>query len=316
MGGEDDAVGAGHPLQQHGDQIGGFGGRGIAHGVGDVDRGGAGLDGDLHHAAQVVMLGPRRIHRRPLHIVAQVAGMGHGVVDALGHLVHVQVGDGAVQRRGADEGVDARAAGMFHRLPAAVDVLEIRPGQAADRGVLRPFRNLADGGEIAVEAMGKPASMMSTPISSRSWAISSFSSWVMVAPGDCSPSRSVVSKMTTRGCWSVCAMGNVLDVLAVLVRFGRCSPPSGRAHGHAQRRLRRRRPRGSTRAICPAWLAAMICGPLLMDFRYTMRGGDEKCFLARPAPSPWPAGWPHGLLLCKISWGVRGVSPPAGRPKG
>jgi hypothetical protein len=48
------------------------------------------------------------------------------------------------------------------------------------------------------EAMGKPASMMSTPISSRRCAISSFSSWLMVAPGDCSPSRSVVSKIRTR----------------------------------------------------------------------------------------------------------------------
>ena len=47
-------------------------------------------------------------------------------------------------------------------------------------------------------AMGKPASMMSTPISSSSSATSSFSSKVMVAPGHCSPSRKVVSKMTTR----------------------------------------------------------------------------------------------------------------------
>ena len=48
------------------------------------------------------------------------------------------------------------------------------------------------------EAIGKPASMMSTPIVSSSSATSSFSSWVMVAPGHCSPSRKVVSKMTTR----------------------------------------------------------------------------------------------------------------------
>ncbi len=47
------------------------------------------------------------------------------------------------------------------------------------------------------EAIGKPASMMSTPISSSSAAICSFSSSVIVAPGDCSPSRSVVSKMST-----------------------------------------------------------------------------------------------------------------------
>ena len=50
------------------------------------------------------------------------------------------------------------------------------------------------------EATGKPASMMSTPMASSSSATSSFSSWVMVAPGDCSPSRKVVSKMTTRSC--------------------------------------------------------------------------------------------------------------------
>src|SRR5215469_13067181 len=48
------------------------------------------------------------------------------------------------------------------------------------------------------EAIGKPASMMSTPIWSSNSATSSFSSCVMVAPGHCSPSRSVVSKMTTR----------------------------------------------------------------------------------------------------------------------
>ncbi len=48
------------------------------------------------------------------------------------------------------------------------------------------------------EATGKPASITSTPISSRILASSSFSSSDMEAPGDCSPSRMVVSKMTTR----------------------------------------------------------------------------------------------------------------------
>lgn len=47
------------------------------------------------------------------------------------------------------------------------------------------------------EAMGNPASMMSTPSLARLRAISSFSSEVRVAPGDCSPSRRVVSKMRT-----------------------------------------------------------------------------------------------------------------------
>ena len=47
------------------------------------------------------------------------------------------------------------------------------------------------------EAMGKPASMTSTPMSSSTLAMRSFSSRFMDAPGDCSPSRKVVSKMMT-----------------------------------------------------------------------------------------------------------------------
>src|SRR5215472_3117583 len=48
------------------------------------------------------------------------------------------------------------------------------------------------------EAIGNPASITSTPMVSSSSATSSFSSCVMVAPGHCSPSRNVVSKMRTR----------------------------------------------------------------------------------------------------------------------
>jgi hypothetical protein len=62
--------------------------------------------------------------------------------------------------------------------------------------------------EVAVGAGGKPASMTST-FSRSSWrAMRSFSSLVMEAPGDCSPSRSVVSKMISWSamrisCWAV-----------------------------------------------------------------------------------------------------------------
>jgi hypothetical protein len=48
------------------------------------------------------------------------------------------------------------------------------------------------------EEMGKPASITSTPISSSTWAISTFSLTLRAAPGDCSPSRRVVSRMITR----------------------------------------------------------------------------------------------------------------------
>src|SRR6185437_146069 len=48
------------------------------------------------------------------------------------------------------------------------------------------------------EAAGKPASITSTPSSVSARATRSFSGCVMLQPGDCSPSRSVVSKISTR----------------------------------------------------------------------------------------------------------------------
>ncbi len=108
------------------------------------------------------------------------------------------------------------------------------------------------------EAIGKPASMMSTPMSSRKSATSSFSSKVMVAPGHCSPSRRVVSKMKTRsvlavvvcvgsaavGCWD---MGVFLESCrarrgAGVNQFGwlDCTPLSARPGMPERKRLRGR----------------------------------------------------------------------------
>jgi hypothetical protein len=97
VGGEDDRVGARNTFQQHLDDLGAFHRVGVADGVGDVDRGGPGLDRDFDYAAEVVVFGPRRVHRRPLDVVAEVAGVGHRLVDPLRHLVHVEVRDRAVQ---------------------------------------------------------------------------------------------------------------------------------------------------------------------------------------------------------------------------
>src|SRR5208283_5285386 len=47
---------------------------------------------------------------------------------------------------------------------------------------------------------------MSTPSSASLWAMRSFSGTFMLQPGDCSPSRNVVSKMKTRFLSSVWAM--------------------------------------------------------------------------------------------------------------
>src|ERR1700678_3881247 len=67
--------------------------------------------------------------------------------------------------------------------------------------------------------MGKPASRISTPSSTSFAAMRSFSGTVMLQPGDCSPSRSVVSKIQTRlfivGGYSIAIVG----VSGGLVKF-------------------------------------------------------------------------------------------------
>ena len=65
----------------------------------------------------------------------------------------------------------------------------------AMRGPLTSVAIALTASKSSGEAIGKPASMMSTR-SLASWcAISSFSALFKVAPGACSPSRSVVSKI-------------------------------------------------------------------------------------------------------------------------
>jgi len=148
MSGKDDLVRAGDIFQELADQIGAFARRGIADGIGDVDRGRPRLDRDFDDTVEVIKLGPRGVHRRPLHIVAQVARVGHRFVDVLGHFVHREVRNGAVQRRGADKCVDAGLGRVFDRLVATIDVAELGAGQPADDRVLRQLRDFADGGKI------------------------------------------------------------------------------------------------------------------------------------------------------------------------
>lgn len=59
------------------------------------------------------------------------------------------------------------------------------------------------------EAIGKPASQMSTPSRASCLPISTFSSAVSVAPGDCSPSRSVVSNIQSFSLTSTAAAAAV-----------------------------------------------------------------------------------------------------------
>ena len=106
---------------------------------------------------------------------------------------------------GGDEGVDARPLGVPHRVPGRVDVLLGGPRQPADDRALHLPRDRLHGLEVAGRGDRKPASITSTPSRASWWAISSFSCLFSDMPGDCSPSRSVVSKIRTRfarvPCW-------------------------------------------------------------------------------------------------------------------
>ena len=103
-------VGARHPLEDHADQARELVGRGIADRIGNIDRGGAGLDRGLDAAAEEIKLGAGRVHRRPFDIVGIVPRARDRGGDPLQHLLlvdaHLIL---AMQRRGADEGVDAAA---------------------------------------------------------------------------------------------------------------------------------------------------------------------------------------------------------------
>src|SRR5579875_3341622 len=77
--------------------------------------------------------------------------------------------------------------------------------------------------DSAAELTGNPASITSTPRRASWRAISSFSGSVRLTPGDCSPSRSVVSKMATR-----------------LGSMGLAPPVVGPGSGPGSPRLRRR----------------------------------------------------------------------------
>jgi hypothetical protein len=102
-----------------------------------------------------------------------------------------------VDRAGGDEGVDAAGRGRLDGLAGAADVVLVGARQRADGGFLDA---LGDAQWMASkspgEAAAKPASMTSTRMRSSWRATRSFSSLVMEAPGLCSPSRKVVSKIT------------------------------------------------------------------------------------------------------------------------
>src|SRR4029077_1867771 len=147
------------------------------------------------------------------------------------------------------------------------------------------------------EAAGNPASMTSTPSSASARATRSFSGWVMLQPGDCSPSRSVVSKISTRSGLEIIVLascgvphgGGALGAGALerlsLGRLGRESPGrSALAHpsGDAARLLEPRHARAQ-RGAHPLDLPVDVLGEELLVIRPAL------LVLADPLPCEAPA---------------------------
>src|SRR5579885_1889873 len=92
--------------------------------------------------------------------------------------------------RGRRAGFNARAASSTSALLARASAATLAHGNSrliAATASASPW-----------EAIGNPASKISTPVSISFDAIRIFSATVIEQPGDCSPSRKVVSKMYTR----------------------------------------------------------------------------------------------------------------------
>ena len=187
-----------HALAERADDVAHVGGRGVADGVGDVDRGGAGVDGRLDHLAEEVGLGAGGVLGRELDVGAVAGGPAHarhGLLDdlLLGHLQLELAMDGA----GGQEDVDPRPLGVLDGLPGPVDVVLAAAGQAADD---RPADVL---GDLAARPRSRRARRWGSRPRSRPrpgrpgpGRPPSSPARFMLAPGDCSPSRSVVSKIT------------------------------------------------------------------------------------------------------------------------
>ena len=124
VGGEDDVFNAGDAVEDHAEHGGVLLREAVADGVGEVERGGAGLDGDLADLDEEVGVGAGGVFGGELDVV----GVGAGEGDHLGDLVDgLLAGDlelgGEVEVGGGEEGVDALLVGGLDGLGSGFDVL-------------------------------------------------------------------------------------------------------------------------------------------------------------------------------------------------
>ena len=195
---DDGLIDVGYPVEQGLDDAGELGRYCVAHGVGDIDGASTGLDGGLHHAAQVVYRGAARILAGELHVVGVAAGMLDGVdpISSTSSKLFFSLLSTWMEE------VEMKVWMRRLRRPAGfaggVDVLGQGAGESTDPALLDVAGDGLHRLKVAGEETGNPTSMTSTPSRSSAWAICSFSLTVKLAARACSPSRRVVSNMMTR----------------------------------------------------------------------------------------------------------------------
>ncbi len=164
VGGENDIRSSRNLGEQHAESGSVLFGRGVADGVGDVDRGGTGLDGNADDLDEEVGIGAGGVFGGEFDVVGESAGEADGfggLVERLG-AGDLELGF-EMQVGGGEEGVDA---GLFGRLDGAggsFDVLTLTAGKRGDAGTANLAGDLADRVGVSWLAIAKPASMTSTP---------------------------------------------------------------------------------------------------------------------------------------------------------
>ena len=122
--------------------------------------------------------------------------MRYGFMYNLRHFILGQIRNLSMKWRRSYKSMNTGPCSMLNRFPTPIDVSKVGSTQATYHRIFLTVWKLPKQPEKSPsDAIGKPASMISTPISSKSSAISSFSVWLIVAPGLCSPSLKVVSNI-------------------------------------------------------------------------------------------------------------------------
>jgi hypothetical protein len=126
-------VHVGHPFPNAPDELAELRGDGVAHRVGDVDRGGPGPDDLLDQAAEEGQLAAAGVLGGELHLVGPLAGEAHRPHGHLHHLVGILLELVLhVDRRAGQEGVDAAPLGRLEGLGRRLQVLLHAAGQRGD----------------------------------------------------------------------------------------------------------------------------------------------------------------------------------------